>query len=538
MADEWVVDFPSLGFLCADWIEAHCKVADGWSMGDPFIHDGWQLWCTVNFYRVKRDAKFTPSRPAGAPMFANRRGLVVGPQKTGKSPWGASITAFEAVGPCIFAGWAEGGEVYRCEDHGCSCGWSYVYEPGEPMGIPRPMSTIQLLATAEDQTDNVYRPLQEMIRRGPLSEQMKVREGFIRTPNNGRIDPITSAPNSKLGNPIHFALADESGLYVGKLLKVWQTMRRGLAGMGGRGLEITNPWDPMDNSAAQQTYQSRARDIFRFYRKPPNGLDFTLKRDRRKILAYVYEGSPWADLNAIEAEAAEIITTDPAQAQRFYGNMLVQGLGSYMPEALWDETTAPQSVPDGTPVAMGFDGSRSGDWTALRLETRDGYRFTPTYGPDARPAFWNPDEWDGRIPRGEVNAAVAEMFARFKVGRFYVDPRHWETQADEWALAHGDDVVALWHTNSPPRMFDALSRFLEDTAEGLTTHDGDETAKTHALNARKVAKPGDKYMLGKPSEHQKIDILMADILAHEAASDMRALGWAVDTGPKYLRLPR
>ncbi|WP_434080847.1 hypothetical protein [Sanguibacter sp. Z1732] len=99
-------------------------------------------------------------------------------------------------------------------------------------------------------------------------------------------------------------------------------------------------------------------------------------------------------------------------------------------------------------------------------------------------------------------------------------------------------MVALWHTNSPPRMFDALSRFLEDTAEGLTTHDGDETAKTHALNARKVAKPGDKYMLGKPSEHQKIDILMADILAHEAASDMRALGWAVDTGPKYLRLPR
>ena len=86
-------------------------------------------------------------------------------------------------------------------------------------------------------------------------------------------------------------------------------------------------------------------------------------------------------------------------------------------------------------------------------------------------------------------------------------------------------------------MFDALVRFLEDTTEELTTHDGDETAKTHALNARKVAKPGDKYILGKPSEHQKIDILMADILAHEAASDMRALGWA-DTGPTYFRLPR
>ncbi|MGC5254440.1 hypothetical protein, partial [Escherichia coli] len=101
----------------------------------------------------------------------------------------------------------------------------------------------------------IYAPLQEMIRRGPLQELMRVREDFIRTPNNGEVLPITAAPNSKVGAPIHFAVADESGLYTGKLIKVWQHMRRGLAGMGGRGLEVTNPWDPMENSAAQQTFE-------------------------------------------------------------------------------------------------------------------------------------------------------------------------------------------------------------------------------------------------------------------------------------------
>lgn len=526
LPDEWVVDFPTLGFLAADWIAAHCKVADGWSMGDPFVHDGWQLWSTVNHYRVKRDAKFDPTRPVGAPAFHNRRSLVVGPQKTGKSPWGASIVTFEAVGPCIFAGWAAGGDRYRCEDHGCGCGFVFEYEPGDAMGIPRPMSKIQLLATAEDQTDNVYMPLQEMIRRGPLVEQMKVLEDRIKLPHNGEIAPITSAPNSKLGNPIHFALADESGLYTSKLLKVWQTMRRGLAGMGGRGLEITNPWDPMDNSAAQQTFESRSRDIFRFYRKPPNSLDFKLKPERRKILEYVYAGSPWADLAAIEAESAELMHTDPTQAMRFFGNMLVQGLGSFIPEELWDATEEVVDVPNGTSIALGFDGSRSGDWTALRAETVEGYRFTPTYGPDSRPTFWNPEEWpDGRIPRGEVNAAVSEMFARYKVGRFYFDPRHWETQGDAWALEHGEKIVVQWPTNQIGRMFDALTRYLEDSHEGSTTHDSDVAAKVHALNARKVAKPGDKYILGKPAEHMKIDILMADVLAHEAAADMRALGW-------------
>lgn len=526
--DEWVVDFPTLGFLAADWIAAHCVVPDGFSLGQPFVLDGWQLWCTVNHYRVKPGLRFDPSRPLLAPAFHYRRSQVVGPQKTGKGPWSAAMTTFEAVGPCLFAGWAVGGEVYRCEDDGCGCGFEFVYEPGDPMGMVRPTTLAQLLATSEDQVDNVYRPLQTMIRRGPLAERMLVREGFIRLPNDGRIDPVTAAANSKLGNPINFAVMDESGLYTArnKLLRVSQTMRRGLAGMGGRSIETTNPWDPMENSQAQQTYQSRSPDIFRFYRKPPADLSYRNKRERRKIHEYVYAGSPWVDLAAIEAEAAELLETDPEQAERFFGNKLVQGLGAYMPEKLWEASEAKRPEPGrGTRVALGFDGSRSGDWTALRAETADGYRFTPTYGPDKRPTFWNPDEWEGRIPRGEVNAAVAEMFARYQVARFYVDPRHWETQADAWALEYGEDVVVQWPTNVINRMFAALVRFLEDTTELSTTHDGDKTARVHALAARKVAKPGDKYILGKPAESQKIDILMADVLAHEAAADQRAEGW-------------
>jgi hypothetical protein len=526
--DDWVVNFPTIGFLAADWVEAHCIVPDGFSLGQPFVMDGWQLWCVVNHYRVRRGIAFDADRPAQATAFHYRRSQVVGPQKTGKGPWSAAVATFEAVGPCLFAGWAEGGEVFRCEDDGCGCGFEYVYEPGEPMGMRRPTSLIQLLATSEDQVDNVYRPLQGMIRRGPLAERMLVREGFIRLPEDGRIDPVTAAANSKLGNPINFAVMDESGLYTArnKLLKVSQTMRRGLAGMGGRSIETTNPWDPMESSQAQQTFESRQADIFRFYRKPPADLSYKNKRDRHKIHQFVYHGSPWVDLAAIEAEAAELLETDPTQAERFFGNRLVQGLGSYMQEHLWNASEdADRVVRAGERVALGFDGSRSGDWTALRAETHDGHRFTPTYGPDSRPAFWNPDEWGGRIPRDEVNVAVSEVFERYDVARMYVDPRHWETQADQWASEFGDEVVVVWPTNQIGRMFDALVRFLEDTTEKVTTHDGDPTLRLHALAARKVAKPGDKYILGKPAETQKIDLLMADVLAHEAAADMRAEGW-------------
>ncbi|WP_426989684.1 hypothetical protein [Pseudarthrobacter sp. Y6] len=75
---------------------------------------------------------------------------------------------------------------------------------------------------------------------------------------------------SRLGNPINCANFDESGIYTvqNKMVRVAQTMRRGLAGMGGRSIEWTNPWDPAENSTAQQTSESKSLDIYRFYRKP------------------------------------------------------------------------------------------------------------------------------------------------------------------------------------------------------------------------------------------------------------------------------
>lgn len=209
------------------------------------------------------------------------------------------------------------------------------------MGAPRRKSLIALLAFAEDQTQNVYEPLQSMIRSGPLDDFVKVREGFIRLPNAGMIMPVTSAAKSKLGRPFTSAIADESGLYTARngVLNTWQTIRRGVAGMQGRTIELTNPWDPMENSAAQQAFNSRRSDIFRFYEKPPESLDYGKARDRHKIHEWVYASSPWVDPKAIDAEAAELVETDPTQAERFFGNRLVQGKGSFLTTRLWAERT-------------------------------------------------------------------------------------------------------------------------------------------------------------------------------------------------------
>ncbi|MGJ5667787.1 terminase large subunit [Rhodococcus aetherivorans] len=180
----------------------------------------------------------------------------------------------------------------------------------------------------------------------------------------------------------------------------------------------------------------------------------------------------------------------------------------------------------GTQISVGFDGSENNDLTAIRCETREGFLFTPRYGPDRRPAIWDPAQWGGRIPRDEVDAAVDEIHDRWRVERQYCDPQDWYSEIGDWSLRHGEEHVFEWATNRVRQMYDAIRRFETDLATGRIRHDGCPITAVHIANARKVAKPGQKYILGKPADHQKIDAAMASILAHEAAADAREAGWA------------
>lgn len=181
----------------------------------------------------------------------------------------------------------------------------------------------------------------------------------------------------------------------------------------------------------------------------------------------------------------------------------------------------------GTQIALGFDGSENNDWSVIRAETREGLQFTPMYGPASNrlPTIWNPQEWNGQIPRAEVDAAVDELFSTYKVSRMYCDPSGWYSEIGDWAIRFGQDKVFEWSNARIDRMYHAIRRFEVDLATGRISNDGCPITAVHIANARKVAKPGQKYVLGKPTDHQKIDAAMASIVAHEAAADTYEAGW-------------
>lgn len=541
-----MVDFPAL-WVAVDWEERHGVISDPVrgvhrdEHGDPlpFTEYAQQLWVTVNWYRVRESAKPGDLNQA----FVYRRVQYVGPQKCGKGPWLAKKVKGQAGGPVLFDGWAAGGEVYACEDYDCPCGWEYVYTAGEPMGRPWAKPLIQLMATSEDQVDNVYDPLKAMLRYGPDATRYTVGEEFTRLPNDGLIETVTSSSMSRLGNPIIFAGQDESGLYTdaNRLRKPAETQRRGAAGMGGRSIETTNPWDPAEDSVAQRTWETKRPDVFRFWLNPDEEpslhrddgkpYSFWRKGERRAILRHVYQGIDHIVIPSIEAEALEIGEKDPGQAERFYGARALTGHGVWCIPERWRARTKPRKVAAQTLITAGFDGSDTDDWTGFRCQTREGYQFTPAF-PDGRPMIWNPAEHDGKVPRAEVSAGLAHIVATYRLVRMYGDPPYWESEMDAWAEQYGEDRIIRWYTKRATQMHAAAERLHVDLgkADSGFWHDDCETTRKHVEATHKQPRPTadqpTRYVLRKPGDGRKIDMTIPSILAHEAWGDVTAAsGW-------------
>jgi hypothetical protein len=532
------------------WVEAHCVIPDGFRAGAPFrLYDG-QLQYLGAFYTVRGDVDFDPINPILGPAFVYSRGLLVGPQKVGKSPFSAAHVCLEGVGPSLFAGWAGKDDGYACIDHGCGCGWEYSYAPGEPMGMLRPSPLIQLTAVSEDATGNIYDALRPMIEKGPLRFLMpKTGEEFIRLPGDGTIDTVTSNARSRLGQRATFIVQTEVGLYTKRngMTDVADVQYRNVAGMSGRASLESNAWDPSEHSVAQREFESKATDVYRQFTRPPKSLSFVNKVERRKIFKLVYpadtrrENGGHLDLDSIEAEASKMIEHDVAQATRFFGNGLATGSGKAFDlerfKAIAVKVT--RLVPRGTLIVIGFDGSKRWDHSSMiATAVESGYQWPL--------GIWRPEAYPGHeIPAAVVTNTLADAMDRFDVWRVYPDPPYWEDTIAGWGGRWGKERIVEWWTNRPKAMGNALRSWHEAIRTGAASHcaEVDEFCSTftwHVGNAFRSEtgyhdEQGPIWIATKERDGSpdKIDSVPAGALSWEARNDALAAG-ATNVEPPFV----
>lgn len=514
---EYPGEFPTLGYHVAELIQATCVIPDGDRMGQPFMLTDEMLRCLVNHYRLDpKTGKFVYFRGT---QFTRS-------QKYGKGPFSAALICAEGHpdGPVLFDGWDAN---------------------GEPVGRPWATPHIQVTAVSEDQTDNVFRALLPMIQMGPLVDVFHdVGLTRINLPRGGMIEPVTASAVSRLGQRITLAVQDqpESWLASNGGHKLADNQRRGLAGMGGRFFATPNAWDPVENSVAQRTGESKAPGVYLDDVDPGPG-SVRNKADRRRMLKKVYgdsatkprkdaEWEPWVDLDRIDGEIEALIEYDPAQAERWFLNRKLAGEAAAFDFKAFLACEKPGYMPPaGAAIVLGVDGARYDDAVAVvGTEVKTGFQWVVKV--IERPVDAG-DDYAHDLD--ELDGAVVEVGERYKIWRIYCDPHWLDAVLEKWQNRYGPKVVLAWYTNRPREIAWAVRNYLIAVAAGELSWDGSDAFRRHVQNSRKRMfdnvrddKERPMFTLAKPSHRSplKIDLAMAAVLSWKARRDVIAAGGA------------
>jgi hypothetical protein len=495
-------DFPTLGYDVAGWIQANCVVPDREDAGQLMRLTREQVQFLAFFYRINPDT---------GRFFYERGAQLIRPQKHGKGPFSAAVICAEAApdGCVLFDGW---------DAH------------GEPVGKPWPAANIQVTAASEDQTDNVWRALVPMIRLGPLVNAFK-DSGFTRIilPNGGWVEPVTASARSRLGQRITFAVQDETQSWFQSNNGWWlaDNQRRNLAGTGGRFLETTNAFDPVEGSVAQRTYEAKAAGV---YVDDVDGGAGSVrnKQERRRVLRKVYGDSlkdrgGWVDLDRIDTEIEALLEHDPAQAERFFLNRKLATSGAAFDFEQFRKLAKPHTVHRGETIVVGVDGARYEDSLAVvATHVQSGYQWPVVVIEKPEDA---PDDYEHDFKA--VDAAVKDLEPRYSVWRIYIDPQRIDWLVESWSNHFGEKRVVKWETYRPRPIAFAVRAYQQAIAGGNVSHDGSPVFLEHVRNARKrmltVLDEKERPMFTLTKDHvrspRKIDAAMAAILSWEARAD-------------------
>lgn len=514
---EYPGEFPTLGWLVADWIEASCAIPDRHLAGERFILTDEQLNWLAWEYRLWPDAVDDPEKPS-APFVYNGS-VLVRPQKWGKGPLTSADICAQAAGPVLFAGWDAN---------------------GEPVGRPWPQPHIQVTAVSEDQTDNIWRALVPMIELGDIAADIP-DTGLTRInlPNGGLIEPVTASARSRLGQRITYAAQDETHSWTDRNggHRLADNQRRNLAGTGGRWQATTNAFDPVEASVAQLDIEKTPTDVHIDYPEPLPG-SWANKRERRRILKHAYSGAPWVDLDRIEADCERLAAKgDPGQAERFFGNRVVAAADAAFDLVQFKKLRTTDGIAPGRLVTLGFDGARHRDSTGIvATDIETGHQVAVAVW--ERPAHLHVDD-DWEISEREVDEAMAACFELWDVWSAYCDPPYWDSTIDAWVGRFtdpkGKPKVIPWWTNRRRPMAFALQSYRTAMTDSAMSYGGEhaDVYETHVGNARRVGQTGMLDDQGHPlwliskdraDSPRKIDLAMAGCLSWEARGDAVAAG--------------
>jgi hypothetical protein len=501
----------TLGWDVLGWASEYLAQPDGVNAGDPWEWTPTQARIVAWWYAVDE---------AGGWLF--RRGQIVLPKGSGKSPVAAALSCCELAGPVVFDGFDASGEA---------------------VGRPHPSPHVQLAAVSQDQTDNTMSLVRAMLREGRAAQELDVLDvGVTRIlTRNGKLEPVTASASSREGQRLTAAILDEPHLWLNNNggHRLAATLRRNLGKMNGRSIETTNAWLPGEDSVAELTsmyadkiaeqqadatvkVRVREEGLLRYH---PTALVKNLadESELREALTVLYRDAPWINIDRIVSEVFDP-GTHPADARRFYLNEVTSADDALVTASEWKDCELDDVLSAGEEITLGLDGSKSDDSTVLvAMRVQD--RFATVIAAQEK----DPKNPEWQVDREFFDGMVASMFAQYRVVGFYSDVAHFETYVDRWSSEYGADLQVKacpqsavgWDMRSRLQQLTfATERLVAGIRDGSVRHDGGTLLRRHVLNARRRPNRwGISFGKERRDSPRKVDAFAALQLADMARAD-------------------
>ena len=505
----WYLPEKSLGWGIINWLAAYVRSPNG---DGPFLPTLEQARFILWLYAVDESGRYTA-----------RRAVLRRAKGAGKDPISAALALAELCGPVDF-------------DH--------FDEAGGPVGKPRHAAWVQAIAVSFEQNKNLFALFPVLItEKLKTTYGLEVNKFIIYSAAGGRLEAVTSSPYSMEGNRPTFCFLNETQWWVESngghdLVGI---IEGNITKGGSRMLSICNAHVPGEDSVAERDYEAwqaiksgSAVDFGFLYdaleapadtpvseipaeSDDPVGYAAGVAKLRAGIEVACGDAT-WLPVDAV-LESILDVRNPVTESRRKHLNQVIAAEDSWIAPYEWDAAADPTAkLQPGDKITLGFDGSKSNDWTALvacRIE--DGCVFLIN--------AWNPERHGGEIPRGDVDATVRGCFAKYSVVGFRADVKEFEAYVDQW----GRDFKRVLKVKASPANMVAYDmrgnkkafsldceRFLDAVLEKELSHDGNTVLRQHIINARRAPTTYSTIGIRKESKDssRKIDAAVCAVLAY------------------------
>ena len=438
----------------------------------------------------------------------------------GKDPFAAVISLIELLAPCRFADWDEF---------------------GQPIGRQVTNPVVQVAATTIDQTSNTSDMFSLLLTKSTIRKyNIKLGIELIRARNGrAKLQMVTSSPRAIEGKRSTFVVLGETHHWVSSNSgpQMYQAISRNLTKIkDARYLAITNAFMPGEGSVAE--LMRADFDKAGVGGRSKSMMYDSIEADPRApivgplvpfVLEKVRGDADWLDLEAIQDEMATE-SIDLAISRRFFLNQIVASDDRiYGPED-WDHLgNLDITLRRGEAIALGFDGGRTDDATALvAIRLKDMRVFTL--------AVWEPDkkrkDEKGIVDYQAVDFKVRQAFELYDVRVFYADVSGWEPWIVQWTEEFQEKLHVRATNRSPigldmrgnqARLTQMHEALIQTIRQGKISHDGNQTMRQHLLNACWYTNRfGLYFKKDDPESPNKVDAYAALLLAFIGATDLKS----------------